>query len=86
MARESKSREHHWWPVALQKYWMDKNGDVSWVDPEGMVQKKRVKIEKLPTSHTGIPSSEAVFGKQTLKAIFRAQITVFIKLLNRSSA
>lgn len=30
MARESKSREHHWWPVGLQKYWMDKNGDVSW--------------------------------------------------------
>ena len=47
MAGKPKSREHHWWPVALQKYWADKNGDVSWIDPEGVIQKKRIRNRKI---------------------------------------
>lgn len=41
------SREHHWWPVALQTYWADRNGDVSWIDPEGHIEKKKAKNRKI---------------------------------------
>ncbi len=55
MGGNSKSREHHWWPVGLQKYWEDRNGDVSWIDPEGQIEKKRArnrKIARKPHGHT----------------------------------
>lgn len=55
MARGSKSREHHWWPVGLQKYWADKNGDISWISPQGTVEKKRFhnrKIARKAHGHT----------------------------------
>ncbi|MER8948295.1 MULTISPECIES: hypothetical protein [unclassified Mesorhizobium] len=51
----SKSREHHWWPVGLQKYWADKNGDVWWIEPDERVEKKRArnrKIAKKAHGHT----------------------------------
>lgn len=41
MAGKSRSKNHHWWPVALQSYWSDDNGDVSWIDPAGKVEKKK---------------------------------------------
>jgi hypothetical protein len=47
LANRSNSREHHWWPVTLQKYWADRNGDVSWITPDGVVHQKRVKNRKI---------------------------------------
>lgn len=47
MSSSSKSREHHWWPVGLQKFWADNHGDVSWISPEGSIQKKRAKNRKI---------------------------------------
>lgn len=43
----SKSKNHHWWPVALQSYWTDKAGDVSWIDSEGKTHKKRAANRKI---------------------------------------
>lgn len=42
-----KSRNHHWWPVALQSYWADDNGDVSWIEPDGTIRKKQFKNRKI---------------------------------------
>jgi hypothetical protein len=41
MAGGSRSKDHHWWPVALQGYWADRRGDVSWISPDGKPNKKR---------------------------------------------
>lgn len=41
MVGESRSKNHHWWPVGLQSYWSDENGDVSWIDPDGNTDKKK---------------------------------------------
>jgi hypothetical protein len=47
MSNRSKSREHHWWPVGLQKYWTDKHGDLWWIEPDGKLDKKRAKNRKI---------------------------------------
>lgn len=47
MAGGSRSRDHHWWPVGLQSYWSDENGDVSWVDPDGVPDKKKSANRKI---------------------------------------
>ena len=44
---KGNSREHHWWPVGLQTYWKDGNGDVSWIEPDGKIDKKRVKNRRV---------------------------------------
>lgn len=41
MASGKKSKNHHWWPVGLQSYWADRDGDVSWIEPDGKVERKR---------------------------------------------
>lgn len=54
MAKQ-KSREHHWWPVSLQKHWADRNDDVHWITPSGEVNRKRYtrkKIAKKAHGHT----------------------------------
>lgn len=45
--RSKQSREHHWWPVGLQTYWADHNGDVSWIEPNGKIGKKKVRNRKI---------------------------------------
>lgn len=47
MAKKSNSKNHHWWPVALQNYWSDKNGNVSWIDPTGTVCQKKSANRKI---------------------------------------
>ncbi len=47
MGNGSKSKKHHWWPVGLQSYWADENGDVSWIAPGGGTDKKRYKNENI---------------------------------------
>ena len=49
----SNSREHHWWPVALQAYWTDSRGNVSWIDPGGKIQKKKAKNRKIAKKSHG---------------------------------
>jgi hypothetical protein len=41
MAGGNRSKDHHWWPVALQGYWADRHGDVSWISSSGKLNKKR---------------------------------------------
>ena len=41
MESGQKKRNHHWWPVGLQSYWADRAGDVSWITPDGKIDKKR---------------------------------------------
>ncbi|WP_156386051.1 hypothetical protein [Devosia sp. Root685] len=55
MAKKQNSREHHWWPVGLQKHWTDRTGNISWVNPSGMVTKKKSenrKVAKKAHGHT----------------------------------
>lgn len=47
MVKQPKSKNHHWWPVGLQSYWSDKKGDVSWLDPDGKIEKKRAVGRKI---------------------------------------
>lgn len=47
MARGSRSRDHHWWPVGLQSYWSDTNGYVSWIGPDGVPDKKKCANRKI---------------------------------------
>lgn len=47
MAGKSRSKNHHWWPVALQRYWSDDHGDVSWIDAAGKVDKKKSENRKI---------------------------------------
>lgn len=42
-----QSRDHHWWPVALQSYWTDRDGYLSWTDSAGVVEKKKPKNRKI---------------------------------------
>lgn len=43
----TKSREHHWWPVVLQKYWTDKHEYLSWIEADGKIFKKKAKNRKI---------------------------------------
>jgi len=72
MASKSKSREHHWWPVALQKHWADRNGDVSWIDPEGKIQKKRAKNRKIAYKSHG----HTVFRGDDWEANFEDEFSI----------
>lgn len=47
MAKGSRSKNHHWWPVGLQKYWADEHGDVSWIDYDRSPDKKKFYNEKI---------------------------------------
>ncbi|WP_156127906.1 hypothetical protein [Pseudooceanicola atlanticus] len=47
MASGKKSKNHHWWPVGLQRYWADRAGDVSWIEPDGAIKKKRSDNRKI---------------------------------------
>lgn len=41
------SNVHHWWPVGLQKYWSDEQGDVWSIAPDGSIDHKRWKRRKI---------------------------------------
>lgn len=47
------SREHHWWPVALQRYWENRAGEVSWIDPSGQITRKKVQNRKIAKKARG---------------------------------
>ncbi|MFE3837539.1 hypothetical protein [Pseudogemmobacter sonorensis] len=47
MSGGGKSKNHHWWPVALQGYWADKSGNVWWIEPSGRTDKKRAANRKI---------------------------------------
>lgn len=47
MARGSNSRNHHWWPVALQQYWADRREELAWIEPDGTIEKKKPKNKKI---------------------------------------
>lgn len=47
MAQVNKSKKHHWWPVSLQQYWADWREEISWIQPDGEIQKKRPANRKI---------------------------------------
>jgi hypothetical protein len=47
LAQGNNSKNHHWWPVGLQKYWTDRRGDLSWIEPNGATKKKRSANKKI---------------------------------------
>lgn len=46
-SKGSKSRDHHWWPVGLQSYWSDPEGYLSWIEPNGKIDKKKSANRKI---------------------------------------
>lgn len=53
MSGGDNSGNHHWWPVALQRYWADKHGDVWWIEPSGKIDKKRFHNRKIGSKRHG---------------------------------
>jgi len=53
MSGSSETANHHWWPVGLQSYWSDRNGDVSWIEPDGKIDKKRAENRKIAYKRHG---------------------------------
>tara|TARA_R110002020_G_scaffold337146_4_gene552649 strand:- start:2955 stop:3917 length:963 start_codon:yes stop_codon:yes gene_type:complete len=53
VARARKSRNHHWWPVTLQKHWTDRQGNLHWIEPDGTVDRKKAKNRKIGYSLHG---------------------------------
>ena len=53
MAQKNKSINHHWWPVGLQQYWADKNQELSWIEPDGTIKKKKFANRKIGYSRHG---------------------------------
>ena len=47
MSNPQRSRNHHWWPVGLQRHWIDKKGNVSWIEPGGEISRKQVENRKI---------------------------------------
>ena len=47
MGSGSKSREHHWWPVGLQRFWADEHKKVNWIMADGKVGEKIFKNRKI---------------------------------------
>lgn len=43
----NNSKNHHWWPVGLQQYWADRRDDLSWIEPDGTIQKKKPANRKI---------------------------------------
>lgn len=41
MSASEASKNHHWWPVGLQYYWTDNQGDVWWIEPNDSIHHKR---------------------------------------------
>ena len=47
MSNPQRSKNHHWWPVGLQRYWTDKKGYVSWIEPGGKISLKQATNRKI---------------------------------------
>lgn len=53
MRPSDNSKSHHWFPVALQKYWQDADGNISYIKPNGTIIKKKVANRKVGTKRHG---------------------------------
>ena len=42
-----RSKNHHWWPVAVQSYWANNAGYVSWIEPSGIISEKRASNRRI---------------------------------------
>lgn len=45
--KKQRNKRHHWWPVALQSYWKDKEDYVSWIEPCGRIDRKKPDNRKI---------------------------------------
>ena len=53
MAQNKNSKIHHWWPVGLQQYWADSNKELSWIEPDGTIRKKKPANRKIGYTRHG---------------------------------
>jgi hypothetical protein len=47
VAQGNNSKNHHWWPVGLQQYWADRRDYLSWIEPNGTIDKKKPANRKI---------------------------------------
>jgi hypothetical protein len=67
---KDKSKNHHWWPVGLQRYWADRNGDVAWIEPDGKSDKKRADSRKIGSMFHGHTAFKGSFWETNFESEF----------------
>ena len=68
-----KSKNHHWWPVALQTSWANSEGDVCWIDPSGTIFRKRAENRKIGFMRYG----HTIFrGRGVLESNFESEFDI----------
>ena len=82
MVKNNNSRVHHWWPVVLQRYWTDKKGDVSWINSNAEVQKKRAKNRQIGKTHRGHTMDKGSVWELNFEDIFSDVDNAIPDLLN----
>lgn len=85
-ARKDNSINHHWWPKALQSYWSDSDGYVSWIDPSGKTSCKKYKNRKIAIkrhAHTAAPNDIWQTRFEEDFASVDAKVHQVIKILER---
>lgn len=68
----NKSKNHHWWPVALQSYWANRHGDLSWVEPDGSVHTAKPKNRKIAFKRYG----HTVFRRSVWESNFESEFEI----------
>lgn len=70
MVLKYNSKKHHWWPVALQQYWTDRREELSWVEPDGTIQKKKPANRKIGYKRHGHTVSKGSIWENNFESEF----------------
>ena len=76
MASSKEPKQHHWWPVGLQRYWGDEAGYVSWIVPDGSTEKKRFKNRQIGQKRRG----HILFRGSVWQSNFEGQFSIDSKI------
>ncbi|MBY8824286.1 hypothetical protein [Sphingomonas colocasiae] len=79
MSGGNRSKDHHWWPVALQGYWANKHGNVSWIDPNAERGTKRYYNRKIGSKRHG---HTMLKGKGVWETNFESEFDIDDKIHN----
>ena len=85
MSNPQRSKNHHWWPVGLQRYWTDKKGYVSWIEPSGKTLKKQATNRKIAYRRHGHTMFQGSNWETNFESEFDIdnEIRVIVDALNR---
>ncbi len=64
------SKEHHWWPVALQQYWTDPKGYLSSINCEGEIRTRKPKNRKIGRRRHGHTYGKGSFFEHNFEDVF----------------